>query len=371
LPPKIGIFIPVYRESDLLESLLDQLLSDPYCPKEIFVIIDEPTGESLNTINRYQAHVSFILNGERKGKVSVLNEAIKESDGDILLFLDSDVIIPPSKSSSFLQIISEEAEKAEIIEVKKNVIRDSFLARSVHYDYLSFNSSSLIFSRMLGKSLAVNGAAFAIKKETFNSLGGFRRVISEDLDIGTRAFMKECRFRFVDGIEVYVKVSPSWRQWFNQRKRWGMGAASWFRDHLTELVLSVRRYPKVLLPSLLLIFPSLPLFIISMLIPDELYLKLLSLVLLALATKGASFLYPTLLLASSVVALKNAMTVVLSFGAYLLTFYCFARRLNYAFEPLSFTFFYFVYCPVWLFIIVLSLIKVCLKSSDANTDWKV
>lgn len=370
MPPKISTFVPVHKRSDLLEPLLNQLLGDPYSSKEIFVIIDEPTDDSLNTIRKFEASVNFILNGERKGKVNVLNEAVKKSDGEILLFLDSDVLIP-SGQSSFLQIVSQEMETAEIIEIKKKIIRDSFLAKSVHYDYLSFNSSNLMFSRMLGKCLGLNGAAFAIKRVTFNSLGGFQSVISEDLDIGIRAFLNECKFRFVDRIEVKIKVSPSWRQWFNQRKRWGIGAALWIKDNLRELLLSVRRHPKVLLASILLLFPSLPLFIISMLIPDELYFKLLSLLLLALATKGGSFFYPPLLLASSVTALKNAITAISSFGAYLLTFYSFARRLNYTFEPLSFTFFYFVYSPIWLFIFVLSLIKVYLKPDNIDVDWKV
>ena len=370
MPPKISTFIPVYRESELLEPLLNQLLGDSYGLKEIFVIIDEPTDRSLDTIKKFETSVNFILNGDRKGKVNVLNEAVEKSDGEILLFLDSDVFIP-SNQGSFLQTIYEEMENAEIIEVKKKIIRDSLLARSVHYDYLSFNSSNLMFSRMLGKCLGLNGAAFAIKRETFDYLGGFRRAISEDLDIGTRAFIKECKFKFVDRAEVYIKVSPSWRQWFNQRKRWGVGAGLWFRDHFRDLLSSVRKYPKVLLPTMLLILPSLPLFIINMLIPEELYPKFLSILLLVLATKGASFFYPPLLLASSVTFLRNAVTAILSFGAYLFTFYSFARKLSCTFEPLSFAFFYFVYSPIWLFILVLSLIKVYLKSGSIDVNWKV
>ena len=39
----VGVFIPVYKESEQLEPLLQVLLADPYMNKEIIVCVDEPT----------------------------------------------------------------------------------------------------------------------------------------------------------------------------------------------------------------------------------------------------------------------------------------------------------------------------------------
>ena len=68
MPPKISMFIPVYKESDLLESLLNSLLIDPYNPKEIFVVIDEPSKKSIDITRKFNESVNFVLNGERNGK---------------------------------------------------------------------------------------------------------------------------------------------------------------------------------------------------------------------------------------------------------------------------------------------------------------
>ena len=46
---KVSVFIPVYRESPFLESLLDSLVNDPYEYKEIHVVIDEPTDKRIET----------------------------------------------------------------------------------------------------------------------------------------------------------------------------------------------------------------------------------------------------------------------------------------------------------------------------------
>ncbi|MEM3641967.1 MAG: hypothetical protein QXH37_08620, partial [Candidatus Bathyarchaeia archaeon] len=43
---KISVFIPVYKGSDLLEALLEELINCAYENKEIFVAMDEPDEKS-------------------------------------------------------------------------------------------------------------------------------------------------------------------------------------------------------------------------------------------------------------------------------------------------------------------------------------
>ncbi|HDM89406.1 MAG TPA: glycosyltransferase family 2 protein, partial [Candidatus Bathyarchaeota archaeon] len=117
---KVSVFIPVYRESPFLESLLDSLVNDPYEDKEIHVVIDEPTDKSIETSRRFLEYVHFIFNGKRKGKANVLNELAKHATGDIFLFLDSDIIIKDD-GRSFLETVVEEMNDADIIEIKKDV----------------------------------------------------------------------------------------------------------------------------------------------------------------------------------------------------------------------------------------------------------
>ncbi|MBS7643896.1 glycosyltransferase, partial [Candidatus Bathyarchaeota archaeon] len=215
-----------------------------------------------------------------------------------------------------------------------------------------------------------NGAAFAIKREAFESLGGFRKVISEDLDLGTRSFIKGHSFKYTEKIEVYNKVSSSWKQWFKQRKRWGVGTALWLKEYHKDLLANVRKYPKILLPSLFLIFPSLLLFIINLLIPNQMYLKLVSLLLLLIAAKEALFLLPIVFTCAGTVLRGNLFATIGSLAVCMLTFYSLARRLEYAFNPLEFTFFYFVYSPLWLLTIVATIIRTIAAPNKIEIDWK-
>jgi len=368
--PTFSIFIPVYRESDLLKPLLERLVADPYKKKEIFVVVDEPTAKSLSIVREFSSSVYFIWNGERKGKANVLNEIVTKSTGEILLFLDSDIVIEES-SEGFLHKIAEEMADAEIVEIKKKVIRDSFIARLVNYDYLSFNFTSWFFSRKLGRCLGLNGAAFAIRRDAFEELGGFRRVIVEDLDIATRSFIKGLRYKFVKDIGINTKAPSSWKEWFEQRKRWGIGGALWLRDHFQNIMKIVKNHPGVLLPSLLFIFPSLPFFLFTLLMPDELYIKALYLSMLVLSTQASLLLPPIAFTSTSLAFMRNLFVMIGSIGAYSTVFYMIARKLGFIFNPIEFMAFYIIYSPLWLLIIIASLAKVYMGRKNLKIDWKV
>jgi cellulose synthase/poly-beta-1,6-N-acetylglucosamine synthase-like glycosyltransferase len=370
MPPTFSIFIPVHRESDLLKPLLERLIADPYEGKEIFVVVDEPTNRSLSIVRDFSGSVYFIWNGERKGKANVLNEIATKSTGDVLLFLDSDIVIDEGPKS-FLQRIAKEIADADIVEMKKKVIRDSFIARVVSYDYLSFSFTSWFFSRKLGRCLGLNGAAFAIRREAFEELGGFRRVIVEDLDIATRAFLKGLRYKYVNDISISTRAPSSWKGWFEQRKRWGIGSALWLKEYFRNILKIVKDHPDVLLPSLLFIFPSLPFFLFTLLMPDDLYIKAFYVSMLVLSTQASLLLPPIAFTSTSLAFVKNLFLMVGSIGAYFAVFYMIARKLEFIFNPGEFVIFYIIYSPLWLFIIIASLIKVYMGLKNLDLDWKV
>ena len=83
----ISIFIPVYKESNQLESMLNDLNSQNVS-KEIFVTVDEPTAEFSQKIrNLENENVKFIVNKERIGKANAVNSTVKLSSGKCCFFL--------------------------------------------------------------------------------------------------------------------------------------------------------------------------------------------------------------------------------------------------------------------------------------------
>ena len=263
----ISIFIPIYGESDRVEKMLT-LFANQNVSKEIFVAVDEPTETFSRKIKDLKGeNVTFIINSKRNGKANALNHTVGLSSGEVLLFLDSDIDLPDDPE--YLKKIIRKMQHTDILDIKKRVIKgQSFLSKMAYYEYLSFNINSWLSSHFMQKCPAVNGSAFAMRRDMFEKVQGFRRVVAEDIDIATRAFLKDSRFAYSQEVEVQNVVYSNWRQWYTQRKRWAVGQALWFKEWYRELANHFIKKPQVFLPGLFFLYPSVAIMFISAVIPS-------------------------------------------------------------------------------------------------------
>ena len=366
--PRISVFIPVYRESRILPKTLRKLTAKN-SKKEIFIIADEPTQPFLQRIRKFRKKVKLVVNEKRKGKARALNEAVKFSSGEILLFLDSDVEI---KGKDFLEKIVKEMKDSDILDIRKEVVKDSLLSRLTYYEYAGFNIGSWLLSKFLKKCPSINGSAFAIRREVFESLKGFRRVIAEDLDLAMRAFLKGYKFKYSRKASVKNYVHSSWRKWFIQRRRWSIGSALWFKRWWKVLTKESLKHPQLFIPSLFFLFPSLLVILISSFIPNFFIYKTFSLLLVLLSIKFNLFIPVLGLTLLTLNFLKGLIASLLTFFAFSALFFTLSRKLSFSFKLHEFFLYYFFYSLLWLLINLASLISVFLfKKSIRVPRWKV
>jgi len=366
---KISVFIPVYKESSLLRGLLERLTKDPYKNKEILVVIDEPTSQSLELVKKYRKKVKFILNKERKGKVNALNEATKYATGNIFLFLDSDVEIPPTRKN-FLKKVEEEMKDCDVLEIKKMIKVNSFISRLVQYDYAILNFTNLVHSKVLKRGFHLNGAAFAINKNAFYDVGKFRKAILEDLELGTASLFKNKRFKYAEEVEVLTEAPSSWSKWFAQRKRWCIGFAVWLKTHYRKLGRHFYDHPSLILPYIFLLIPFLFSFF-SNFISFPTFDKL---ILLPMSFTKADFtvwIVWLLLVSLTVAVLKNITSSIVSFAVFSLVVYIITRKIGGKFNLVEFFVYSFFYCPILALMTVGSLVRVFVYSQRKVQGWKV
>ena len=365
---EISIFIPVYRESRLLPKILNNLISQKN-KKEIFIIIDEPTKNSLKILKKFDEKVRIVVNRKRVGKVNALNKAVKYSSSQILFFLDADVDIP--NDSRFLKRVIEEMRDADILDIKKEVVKSSFLSKMTYYEYVGFNIGSWLASKYLKKCPAVNGSAFAIKRDVFDSLKGFRKVVCEDLHIATRAFVKGYKFNYTLKIKILNHVHSNWKSWIMQRRRWTTGAALWFKEWYRDLLKSCAKQPQTFIPALFFLFPSLILILIGFLVPNLLAYKIISVLFLFLVIKF-NFALPIVLLTTlGINFLKNLLIPLSSFIIFSALFFMFSKKLKLKFKVHEFFIYYFFYSLLTILIMIASLIRVFIFNKKSVSGWKV
>lgn len=366
--PKISVFIPVYKGSDLLEPLLKELVDIACDDVEIFVVIDKPNEESLKIVERFRGKAHFLLNKERRGKVEALNSAVKLSRGEILVFLDADVVI--GNCTDFFKFVQETMSEADIVDLKKKILPDSFISRMVNYEYVGSNFASYLFSRTVGRCFGIGGTAFAIKREAFDDVGGFSKVVSEDLDLAVKLLLKNKRFKYEDRVDISTRAPSDWRGWLSQRKRWGIGTGLWIKEHWRRLVRYIAKYPHVSLPCAVMLFPTFIPFLLSYVCSSLLNVQLQSLVPAVLASQ-LSLPIPQVV-SPTVVSLVFAglMNFFLGFLAFSAVFYVVSKRFGFRFNIAEFLVYYFVYQPIAALVLFIGILRAFI-SKNHELDWKV
>jgi biofilm PGA synthesis N-glycosyltransferase PgaC len=365
----ISIFIPVYKESNQLAGMLKEL-SSQNVSKEIFVTVDQPTEEFSEEIKQLDnENVQFIVNKERIGKANVLNSTFKLSSGKVLLFLDSDVGIPTDPD--YLRKIIMEMQQTDILDIKKQVTKGkSFLSKMAYYEYFTFNVSAWISSRYMHKCPAVNGAAFAIKREMFEKIHGFRTAVAEDIDLATRAFLAGSSFAYTHDVEVKNEVHSDWHKWFTQRRRWAIGQALWLKEWYKLLARRFIKKPQVFLPGLFFLYPSVVVFLLSAVIPGLWVYNSLLVFSLFLSVKF-NIALPLLLLSLGTADMLKILLISMSgFAFTAAVFYGFARKLGFQMKLHELFVYYFFYSSIWMVIIIVGHIQVFALGKKAGPGWK-
>ena len=201
---KISIVIPVYNSSSTLKECLDSIFSSTFKDYEVIVVSGNSTDDSIKIAKQFQ--IKIIELPENKGPALARNKGFQVAQGDIILFLDSDVIL--NKNSLSLII-----DKFSLTEV--NAIQGIY-SHEPNYKYLAtqFYQSYLCYyvwpENKKYVSTLVTGC-FAIRKEIFNKFGGFdvniENASCEDEKFGYSLIEKGYKVLILRDLQVVHRVN--------------------------------------------------------------------------------------------------------------------------------------------------------------------
>jgi len=96
--PFVSVIVPTYNRASLLKRLLESLREQTYPADqfEVLVVDDGSTDETLQVVKEFAQSVSFAVRyfyQPRKGPAAARNLGIRQSLGEIIAFVDSDVTV--------------------------------------------------------------------------------------------------------------------------------------------------------------------------------------------------------------------------------------------------------------------------------------
>tara|TARA_B100001059_G_scaffold56642_1_gene51655 strand:- start:11083 stop:11961 length:879 start_codon:yes stop_codon:yes gene_type:complete len=180
----VCVIIPCYNDSSTLERALKSIYAQTRKLNEIIVVNDfSPETEKIESVLKNHPKVKYIKNEKNYGLAKTRNVGIRNSESDIITFLDADDEIHPQKIELQLSVYTENlAVSCSVDKVNLNSRWDNFKNYNTTIKKRYSKSHLLIFRNV------ITGSGIMISKKTLLKLGGYDENLrsSEDWDLWLR-----------------------------------------------------------------------------------------------------------------------------------------------------------------------------------------
>jgi glycosyltransferase involved in cell wall biosynthesis len=231
-PPVISIIIPTHNRKDVLLETLQALDGQTLATSQFEVVIadDGSTDGTLETISRRMFSYSiYIYRQESRGAAAARNLGVRNARGEILFFLDADMIPDPELLAQHLQS-HQEGEKIIVVGRREENVDEEYVSPG-------FVTTSCD-QRFAGGSFTYQEAFtcnFSICSDQYRLLKGFDEQFPasgyEDVEFAYRAVL--AGFRIVPNYDAvaYHHHPMTLDQRFRQARSYQRSAALLFKKH--------------------------------------------------------------------------------------------------------------------------------------------
>ncbi len=210
--PGISVIIAA-KEGSVIRKTLENLKKMRKPPLEIVVVTS--SRETASIARRFTKRV-VIDRGVGKG--AALNAAVKKASCKILYFMDEDML---AEKNTIKKVCSALNGYEAAVGFNAPGNSGNFIARIARLYMAVLTKMQYGIYRLIGTTF-VYGRNFAIYKKTLKNVGNFRNVLTEDMDLSFRLFMKGKKVKFVHaGARDGVPTRLSW--YLKQQQRWNTG----------------------------------------------------------------------------------------------------------------------------------------------------
>ena len=230
--PRLSIILPAHNEEDIIEHTINSIFNSDYPnEKEIIVVNDgstDRTGNIVKDISRKFPQVR-LFNLKHQGKASSLNFGAKKAKFDTLVFLDADSIIAENTLKELVKPLSNKkiAASSGIIRAKST---KNPLTWFQDFEYSLTSAWRYLCNKI--NSVSVVPGFIAIKKQAFDSIGGFSSdTLTEDFDVALNLKKAGYNIAMSPNSIIYTNVPNSFKKLFSQRFRWGRGTFQVVKKH--------------------------------------------------------------------------------------------------------------------------------------------
>ena len=225
--PYFSVIIPVYNRPDEVRDLLESLSNQTSYDFEILLVEDGSTLPCRSVANDYSEKLDIhYYYKENEGRSIARNYGMEKASGEYFIFFDSDCVIP----ESYFEIVRKELDRnyADCFGGPDKA-HESFsdIQKAINYSMTSFlTTGGIRGGKMQLEKFTPRTFSMGFSRKVFESVGGFREMFSEDIDMSTRIRQAGFSIRLIRPAYVYHKRRTSLKLFCRQIYIFGMSRIS-------------------------------------------------------------------------------------------------------------------------------------------------
>lgn len=236
---KYSIIVPVFNRPDEIDELLESLTHQTFNDFEVIIVEDGSQKPCKEVCDKYtdKLNLKYFMK-ENSGPGQSRNYGAERSEGEYLLILDSDVVLP----ENYLYAIEEELhrDKADAFggpDRAHNSFTDT--QKAISYSMTSFfTTGGIRGGKKKMDKFYPRSFNMGIRREVYNKLGGFSKMrFGEDIDFSIRIFKAGCKCRLFPGAWVYHKRRTDFRKFWRQVYNSGIARINLYKKYPESLKL--------------------------------------------------------------------------------------------------------------------------------------
>ena len=237
---KYSLIIPVFNRPDEVDELLASLCGQTLHDFEVVVVEDGSDVPCRNVVERYadRLTVKYYMK-PNSGPGQTRNYGAERSEGEYLIVLDSDVVLPPG----YLQAVDDELAKAPCEAFGgPDRAHESFtpVQKAINYSMTSFfttggirGSKKKALDKFYPRSFNMG-----VRADLYRRLGGFSKMrFGEDIDFSIRIFQSGAACRLFPEAWVWHKRRTDFRKFFRQVHNSGIARVNLYKKYPDSLKL--------------------------------------------------------------------------------------------------------------------------------------
>ena len=234
---KYSFIVPVYNRPDEVDELLESLCWQTYRDFEVIIVEDGSSVPCKDITDKYTSLLNIhYFNKPNSGPGQTRNYGVDRANGEYMLILDSDCIIP----DNYLKEVEAELqrEKADAFGGPDRA-HESFsdVQKAINYAMTSFFTTGVIRGgkKKLDKFYP-RSFNMGVRKDVYQALGGFSKMrFGEDIDFSIRIFKGGYACRLFPDAWVWHKRRTDLKKFFKQVHNSGIARINLYKKYPESL----------------------------------------------------------------------------------------------------------------------------------------